>query len=166
LVLRHVQKKNRVLFIGAGKSAKLSAAALRSRWKKDVSITCVDVDADSLEEMRGMGLADEVFQTDATRVGAHRNVPLQNGIYDVVVNATNVPGTEMISLMAVREGGKVIFFGMGTSFTKVALGAEGIGKDATFLIGSGYAAGHAELALNLLRENARLRKWFEKKYGV
>src|SRR4029453_3679278 len=85
--------------------------------------------------------------------------------YDLVVSVTNVPDTEMTAVRAVKEKGTVIFFGMGTSFQRVALGAEGIGKDANFVIGSGYARGHAELALNLVRENPWLKKWFEGKYG-
>jgi L-erythro-3,5-diaminohexanoate dehydrogenase len=160
LVLRHVQEGDRVLFIGAGKSAKLSAAAIRREWGDRIKIDCLDVNAQALEEIRQLGFANEVYQADATKMETLHNS------YDLVVNVTNVPGTEMTSIIAVREGGKVIFFGMGTSFTKVALGAEGIAKDATFIIGSGYARGHAELALTLVRENKVLREWFEKKYEM
>ena len=38
---------------------------------------------------------------------------------------------------------------MATSFTKAALGAEGVGKDIDMVIGNGYAKGHAETALTL-----------------
>ncbi|MFO1520245.1 MAG: L-erythro-3,5-diaminohexanoate dehydrogenase [bacterium] len=166
LVLRHSKKGDRVLFIGGGKSARLSAAALRGEWGSEVSIDCVDVDLKALEEMRLLELADEVYGANATEAGSYVNSPLSKKQYDLVVNVANVPGTEVFSIMAVKEGGKVIFFGMGTSFTKVALGAEGIGKDAAFLIGSGYAQGHAELALDLVRRHKGLREWFERKYGV
>jgi len=59
----------------------------------------------------------------------------------------------------------VIFFSMATSFTAAALGAEGVGKDATLIIGNGYAPGHAELALGLVRRNAVLRAFFEQRFG-
>jgi L-erythro-3,5-diaminohexanoate dehydrogenase len=53
---------------------------------------------------------------------------------------------------------------MATSFTKAALGAEGIGKDITMIIGNGYAHGHAELALDLLRESEYLRRVYTERY--
>ncbi len=80
---------------------------------------------------------------------------------DVTINCVNVPGTEMAAIMATRRGGTVYFFSMATSFTAAALGAEGIGHDVTMMIGNGYTEGHAELALNLLREAPVLRRLFE-----
>jgi L-erythro-3,5-diaminohexanoate dehydrogenase len=71
----------------------------------------------------------------------------------------------MSSLLLVRDGGTVIFFSMATSFTTAALGAEGVGKDATLLIGNGYVPGHADLALGLLRRNPRLRAHFEARFA-
>lgn len=165
LALRHVKKGDSVLFVGAGKSAKLSAAAIREKWKRGVKITSVDIDQESLREMKELGLADEIVCGDATVIPLIPALSLQGrGRYDLVINVTNIPNTEMASILAVREGGTVIFFGMGTSFTKVALGAEGIGKDANFVIGSGYVKGHAELALDILRKNVALKGWFEGKY--
>ena len=54
---------------------------------------------------------------------------------------------------------------MATSFTGAALGAEGVGKDATLLVGNGYVPGHAELTLDLLRRHPRLRALFEQRYA-
>ncbi|GAH36181.1 unnamed protein product, partial [marine sediment metagenome] len=51
-----------------------------------------------------------------------------------------------------------------TSFTKAALGAEGVGKDVIMIIGNGYTKGHAQIALDELRESEKLRKIFEEKY--
>jgi L-erythro-3,5-diaminohexanoate dehydrogenase len=70
----------------------------------------------------------------------------------------------MASVLSAKDGGTVIFFSMATSFTGAALGAEGVGKDVTMLIGNGYVPGHAETTLNLLRTNAPLRQLFEKRY--
>src|SRR4029453_4584091 len=50
LTLRHVKAGDRVLFLGAGKSAKLSAAGLRKEWGERVRIHAADVDAKALEE--------------------------------------------------------------------------------------------------------------------
>lgn len=77
----------------------------------------------------------------------------------------NVPDTEMTSIMCVRNRGKVYFFSMATSFTKAALGAEGIGKDADMIIGNGYATDHARFALEIVRENKELYDLFLERYG-
>ena len=70
----------------------------------------------------------------------------------------------MAAILPVRDDGLVYFFSMATSFTKAALGAEGIGKDVTMIVGNGYTKNHAEITLNVLRENAKIRKLFEEKY--
>ncbi len=83
---------------------------------------------------------------------------------DISINCLSIPNTEMASILPVREGGVVYFFSMVTSFTKAALGAEGVGKDVTMIIGNGYTKNHAQIALDLLRESKELRKIFEEKY--
>lgn len=70
----------------------------------------------------------------------------------------------MSSIMPVRDDGIVYFFSMATSFTCAGLGAEGIGKDVTMIIGNGYTKDHAEIIPWELRENAQLRKFFEDQY--
>jgi L-erythro-3,5-diaminohexanoate dehydrogenase len=54
---------------------------------------------------------------------------------------------------------------MSTSFTKAALGAEGVGKDIDLVIGNGFAVGHAEHALGMMREMHAVRALFEARYG-
>ena len=76
---------------------------------------------------------------------------------DLAINCVNIPGTEMASILSTRDGGKVYFFSMATSFTAAALGAEGVGADVELIIGNGYAAGHAGFAVSLVRTNHRLR---------
>jgi L-erythro-3,5-diaminohexanoate dehydrogenase len=83
---------------------------------------------------------------------------------DISINCLSIPNTEMSSILPVRDGGVVYFFSMATSFTKAALGAEGVGKDVTMIIGNGYTKNHANITLNLLRESDKLRRIFEEKY--
>jgi len=85
--------------------------------------------------------------------------------YDISINCVNVPNSEMASILPVRNGGLAYFFSMAVSFTKAALGAEGVGKDVTMLIGNGYTKGHAEITLEGIRENPLLRKIFEERYA-
>jgi L-erythro-3,5-diaminohexanoate dehydrogenase len=84
--------------------------------------------------------------------------------FDISISCVNVPNTEMACILPVRDGGIVYFFSMATSFTKAALGAEGIGKDVTMIVGNGYTKDHAEITLWELRESAALRKLFEATY--
>ena len=70
----------------------------------------------------------------------------------------------MSAILPVHDDGLVYFFSMATSFTKAALGAEGIGKDVTMIIGNGYTKNHAQITLDVLRENPKLRKLFDEKY--
>ena len=82
----------------------------------------------------------------------------------MVINCVNVANCEMGSILPCKEDGIVYFFSMATSFTKAALGAEGVGKDITMIVGNGYSKDHAEITLWELRENPKLRKLFEERY--
>ncbi|MGN0767353.1 MAG: L-erythro-3,5-diaminohexanoate dehydrogenase [Christensenellales bacterium] len=84
--------------------------------------------------------------------------------YDLSICCVNVENCEMSAILPVRDDGIVYFFSMATSFTKAALGAEGVGKDVTMIVGNGYTKDHAEITLNVLRENEKLRKLFDEKY--
>ena len=83
---------------------------------------------------------------------------------DISINCLSISSTELSCILPVRDGGIVYFFSMATSFTKAALGAEGVGKDVTMIIGNGYTKNHDQIALNILRESKTLRKIFEEKY--
>ena len=84
--------------------------------------------------------------------------------YDISICCVNIESCEMSAILPVRDDGIVYFFSMATSFTKAALGAEGIGKDVTMIVGNGYTKDHAQITLNVLRENEKLRKLFDEKY--
>jgi L-erythro-3,5-diaminohexanoate dehydrogenase len=166
LVARHARRGDRVLVLGAGKSGALVCAQARESIGPDGAVVAADRSEAALSAVAGAGLCDETLAVDATdAVGTMERV-LQRGrgLFDLVVNCASVPGTEMSAILAVKEAGTVLFFSMATSFTAVALGAEGVGKDATLLVGNGYVPGHAELTLGLLRRNAGLRRLFEERY--
>jgi L-erythro-3,5-diaminohexanoate dehydrogenase len=71
----------------------------------------------------------------------------------------------MASILSCKDGGTVYFFSMATSFTKAALGAEGVGKDVNMIVGNGYTQGHAEITLQILRDSEPLRKLFTEMYA-
>jgi L-erythro-3,5-diaminohexanoate dehydrogenase len=122
----------------------------------------------SVAELKNLKIVDRVMVSDAQdAVGTYKKFMEMNGgeLADVVINVVNVPDTEMASVMCCKERGKVYFFSMATSFTKAALGAEGIGKDVDMIIGNGYAKDHAKFALEIVRENKKLYELFLKRYG-
>lgn len=84
---------------------------------------------------------------------------------DVVINVVNIENTEMSSILCTRDEGIVYFFSMATSFTKAALGAEGVGKDVDMFIGNGYTKGHADITIQCLREHKGLMDLFTKLYS-
>lgn len=166
---RIVSPGDRVVVLGgAGKAGLLSLyAARRAVGATGQTIGISPFEAEC-EEMRGCDWIDTVLCADARdAVAVMQAVEQATGgaMADVVINCVNVSGTEMASILSVREGGMVCFFSMATSFTAAALGAEGVGKDATLLIGNGYARGHADFAIGLIRESAPLRAIFERRFA-
>ncbi|MGI9134423.1 MAG: zinc-binding dehydrogenase [Rhodoferax sp.] len=165
---RLVQSGDTVLVIGgAGKSGTLCVYEARKRAGAGGCVIGVSPFAADCARMRELGWVDHALQVDATNALALLEAVAaltQGRLADVVINCVNIPDTEMGSILATREGGTIYFFSMATRFTAAALGAEGVGKDVQMLVGNGYARGHAELALNLLRESPRLRQLFERLY--
>jgi len=84
--------------------------------------------------------------------------------FDISISCVNVPSSEMACILPVRDNGVVYFFSMATSFTKAALGAEGVGKDVTMIVGNGYTKDHAEITLWELRESEALLSIFNERY--
>jgi L-erythro-3,5-diaminohexanoate dehydrogenase len=85
---------------------------------------------------------------------------------DVTVVCVDAPGCEGGAILATASGGTVIFFSMATSFAAAALGAEGLAADVTMLVGNGYAPGHADLAIDLVRSEPGLRELFEQRLDL
>ena len=145
---------------GGGKSGSLSlAAARRAGAGRTIGVVPHEREAASL---RAAGLADEVVVADARNPIALRDaVTAAGGPADVTVVCVDVPGCEGGAILATADRGTVVFFSMATSFSAAALGAEGLAADVTMLVGTGYTPGHAAYALELLRENAGVRRLFE-----
>lgn len=116
--------------------------------------------------LKELGINDiaEVDATDAIEMEKTVSDLTNGKMADVTINVVNIANTEMASILATKDYGTVYFFSMATSFTKAALGAEGVGKDVNMIIGNGYMTGHAEIALETVRESEELRRIFESLY--
>ena len=164
-----VQSGDKVLIIGGGgKSGLLCLYEAKKRVGVTGLVVCAAGSQKSEDRARNLDLADEYFHMDATdAVGMYNKaMELTNGeLFDVVINCVNIENTEMASILACKDDGVVYFFSMATSFTKAALGAEGVGKDVNMIIGNGYTKGHAAITLQCLREHEGLRKLFKEMYA-
>lgn len=162
-----VQENQTVVVIGGGgKSGVL--CLFEAKRKKGVRTIAVDYSDSAIARLKSLSFVDEVIQLDARKaiivmeaVRAHNAGKLA----DVVINVANIPETEMSSILACRQKGIVYLFSMATSFTRAALGAEGVGADIDLRIGNGYTEGHADLSLQLLRESPELRQLFLEVYA-
>jgi L-erythro-3,5-diaminohexanoate dehydrogenase len=155
-----------VIVGGGGKSGVL--CAFEAKKKKGVTTIAVDYSDSAIARLKTLPFFDHVIQGDARNAVAifEKVRELTAGkLADVVINVANIPETEMSCILACRPKGIVYYFSMATSFTRAALGAEGVGADVDLRIGNGYTEGHADLSLNLIRESAVLRKLFEETYA-
>lgn len=159
---RLTRRGDRVLILGGGgKSGLLCSYAAKRAGA--ATVIALDYSTESLERARRLGSADLLLQGDATDALA-----VMNGVgepVDLTLSCVNVPGAELSAILATKPMGTVYYFSMATSFTAAALGAEGVGSPVTMLVGNGFYPGHADLTLELLRENPRLRSLFEESYG-
>lgn len=150
---------------GPGKAGMLCLYEAKRRVGTTGKVICVNYDETRFEEIKAMGIADVCIAADATdAVGLLEKIEeVTNGeLCDVVINCVNVENTEMASILCTKDDGLVYFFSMATSFTKAALGAEGVGKDVNMMIGNGYTKGHAELTLQIMRDSKDLRDLYTK----
>ncbi|MCX8058733.1 MAG: L-erythro-3,5-diaminohexanoate dehydrogenase [Spirochaetes bacterium] len=167
-VARLVKPGHKVLIIGAGgKSGVLCGYEAKKRAGVTGKVIGITHTESSTKRAKETGFYDAVLMVDATNpLDMLEAVSKETSgeLCDVVINCVNVENTEMGSILCTKDRGIIYFFSMATSFTKAALGAEGVGKDVDMLIGNGYAKDHATFTLNLLYESPILRKIFEEQY--
>lgn len=160
------KRVERVLVLGCGgKSGLLVGAAAR---KAGVQLLVgIESYEPAARETEALGLYQKVLRGDATDALALATAAtaVAGGEYDLVVSCVSTARAEMAAILCCRTGGTVYFFSMATSFTAAALGAEGVSRDIDMLIGNGFAIGHAEETLALLRESDGLRRLFTARYG-
>jgi L-erythro-3,5-diaminohexanoate dehydrogenase len=168
-VARHTAPGERVVVLGAGgKSGLLSCTAARGRVGKTGSVIGVEALERYAAELESLALCDAVIRADARDPVLVRDAVLAatgGAEADVVISCVNVEGVEPAAILLTRPRGSIYFFAMSTSFTAAALGAEGISKDIDMYIGNGYAEGHAEHTLALVRSSPHLRAVLERRYG-
>lgn len=160
-----------VAIVGAdGKSGMLACAQARRRVGSTGRVIGIVPDAGSAGArlLLREGLIDALVEADARDAldVSEKVSGYAPALAHVTINCVNVPDTELGSILCTRQRGTVYFFSMATSFTAAALGAEGVGRDVTMIVGNGYAEGHAEIALQTLRDHPSLRELFIERYSA
>ena len=166
---RLVRPGDTVLILGAGgKSGVLCCYEAKQCCGPHGMVIGLERDAASRQELLDLELCHHIIDADATNpvevLRAVRAVT-QGRDVDLAINCVNVPGTEMASVLPLRQGGRVYFFSMSTSFTAAARGAEGVGKDVEMLIGNGFAKAHDLTTLKILRDSPALLALFRERYA-
>ena len=159
-----------VVVIGAdGKSGMLACARARARLGR--SGTLIGVAPRANTESAALLISERIVDTfleadarDALSLSEQISKAAPE-LADLVINCVNVDGTELASILCAKDTGTVYFFSMNTSFTAAALGAEGVGKEVTMLIGNGYTKDHAAIALQTVRDNPAIHSYFNKYYA-
>ena len=157
-----------VLILGAnGKSGVLCGFEAMKAVGPKGNVVGVVRNPKQVDALMELGVYNKVIVASATEPVAVLEAALaanDGKEYDVSISCVNIENCEMSAILPVRDDGIVYFFSMATSFTKAALGAEGIGKDVMMIVGNGYTKDHADITLNVLRESPKLRKLFDEKY--
>ncbi|HTX56022.1 MAG TPA: L-erythro-3,5-diaminohexanoate dehydrogenase [Candidatus Acidoferrales bacterium] len=160
-----------VVIVGAdGKSGMLACAQAKKcvgRSGRVIGVAPSDA-TPSAVLLNRHGYVDAFVACDAcnTLEVAERIAAIAPQLADVTINCVNVPNTELASILCTKDGGTVYFFSMSTSFSAAALGAEGVGKDVTMIVGNGYARGHAQTALQTLRDHPPIHTYFNDRYAA
>lgn len=152
---------------GGGKSGMLCAYEAKRRAGVNGMVIGTGHSDASTKRIEELGFCDKVVKVDARNpVETQKSLLEATGgkLADVTINCVNIENTEMTSILSTDPKGTIYFFSMATSFTKAALGAEGIGSDVNMIIGNGYTEGHATYSLQMMYDSPHLREVFEKLY--
>ncbi|WP_439184914.1 L-erythro-3,5-diaminohexanoate dehydrogenase [Carboxylicivirga taeanensis] len=165
---RLVKEGDTVVVLGAGGKSGILCCAVAKQIVGDKGMVIgADYSDANIERLKQVEVCHHTIKLNATdALQCYDTInELTNGqLADVVINNVNITNTEMGSILMCKDRGTVYFFSMATSFTKAALGAEGVGKDVDMLIGNGYAMGHADMAIDILRKNEKIRELYKELY--
>lgn len=156
-----------VCIMGAGKAGLLSLAEAKKRVSPHGKVICLEYSAKQCEVVKSLELADCIIETDGQKpLETYEKYLASTGgqLADLTISTVNVPNTELSSILVTKDTGRIYFFTMSTSFVKASLGAEGVGKYPTMVLGCGYYPGHDIITYDIIRSNTKLQEYFVNKY--
>lgn len=166
-VAMNAKSGDTVCVLGAGKAGLLSLAEAKKRVAPHGKVVCLEYSEKQCELVKTLNLADYIINVNAQEPQKtyDKYMEITGGkLADLTVSTVNVPETELSAILVTKNSGRIYFFTMSTNFVKASLGAEGVGKYTTMVLGAGYYPGHDEITYNIVRENDGLRKYFINRY--
>ncbi|MBL0701121.1 MAG: L-erythro-3,5-diaminohexanoate dehydrogenase [Desulfosarcina sp.] len=165
---RLVRPGDTVAVIGArGKSGLLCCYQAKKKAGTDGRVIAIIHRHEGREDVDNAPFIDDVIVASADRAAdLLRDIEqlTKRELCDLVISSVSRKNCEMGAILITKERGTVYFFSMATSFTKAALGAEGVAKDVNMIIGNGYCRGHAELTLDILRKSSYIKYIYTRRY--
>ena len=149
-----------VLVLGGGHAGLLALAAAQDSLSDHSRLALIDTDPVICQRALDLGLCRTAICADLRdAVQAHARLD-EAGLprADLTVVVVNAADCEAAAILLTADHGTVLFFSMATSFTKAALGSEGMASTARMLVGSGYAPDRGAYALGLIGRDERLQR--------
>jgi len=149
-----------VLVLGGGHAGLVALAAARDSLAPGSSLVLMDSSERVCQRARDLGLCDVAVCVDLRDPVPSLARLEQAGLSraDLTVVVVNSSDCEAAAILLTAERGTVLFFSMATSFTKAALGSDGLSSAARMLVGSGFAPDRGVYALELIRRDERLQR--------
>ena len=153
------------MVVGAAEKVGLvSLFSLRQKLGSTGLLIAVTMRPEILPELQELDIIDRVLLVDDSNpLTACRQIQdaLGNLPIDLIVDCNSLPGSEMLSILVIREQGTVYFANPAAHYSVAGLGAEGIGKEMNLLFYRGYIKGHVDFCTQLLRQYPALAQCFQ-----
>jgi L-erythro-3,5-diaminohexanoate dehydrogenase len=149
-----------VLVLGGGHAGLLALAAARDSLSSGARLVLIDADDRICRRATELELCDIAMCVDLRDAVAALRRLEQAGVprADLTVVVVNAADCEAAAILLTADAGTVLFFSMATSFTRAALGSDGLSSSARMLIGSGYQPDRGAYALELIARDERLQR--------
>lgn len=149
-----------VLVLGGGHAGLVALAAARDSVPSGGRVILMDASERICRRATELDLCDVAIQVDLRDAVESLRRLEQAGAprADLTVVVVNSPDCEAAAILLTADHGTVLFFSMATSFTKAALGSDGLCSPARMLVGSGYAPDRGAYALELIGRDDRLQR--------
>lgn len=149
-----------VLVLGGGHAGLMALAAARDRLVSSARVVLIDSDERICERAKALDLCDVALRIDLRDALRALHSLDAAGLprADLTVVVVNATDCEAAAILLTADHGTVLFFSMATSFTKAALGSDGLASTARMLVGSGHAPDRGAYALELIRRDPRLQR--------
>ncbi len=146
--------------LGGGHAGLVALAAARDSLQAGATIVLMDSSERICRRARDLELCDVAICVDLRdAVQSFRRLEeADTSRADLTVVVVNSADCEAAAILLTAHEGTVLFFSMATSFTKAALGSDGLSSPARMLVGSGYAPDRGAYALELIGRDQRLQR--------